>query len=400
MKLLIVSNYLFPETGAAAYRITQMAKALGQQHDVTVLAPLPNYPTGSIFKEYKDRFFLREQLEGFKARRYWTYNTISKSPIKRLVSMVSFGFTMLFEIRNWLRRPPEIVIVQNSPLLVSCFAIFYLKLFTKAKIVLNVSDLWPLSALELGAIQKGAFYSFLERLERYNYRSSKLILGQSQEIIHYVKTKEPDQKYFLYRNIPVIPQKSVVRNRYRDRTPLKLVYAGLLGVAQGVFEICQQVNFKELKVELHIYGKGNELEQIQNYIKTNSDSNVHYHGSFDAQTIREKLRTYDFAIVPLKNRIYGAVPSKIFELTLLQVPMLFCGGGEGAEIVEKEGIGLTSDPGNFEQLADNIIKARELSKDEYEKLVYKCAMLAGEKYDFHDQIKRLHRILNEFQDKG
>ena len=80
--------------------------------------------------------------------------------------------------------------------------------------------------------------------------------------------------------------------------------------------------------------------------------------------------------------------------------MLFCGGGEGAEIVEKEGIGLISDPGNFEQLTNNIIKARELSEDEYEKMVYKCAMLAGEKYDFYEQIKRLHKTLKEFQDKG
>ncbi len=400
MKLFIVSNYLFPETGAAANRITQMAKALGQQHDVTVLAPLPNYPTGSIFKEYRSRFFLWEQLDGFKARRYWTYNTISKSPVKRLVSMVSFGFMMLFELRNWLRSPPEIVIVQNSPLLISSFAIFYLKLFTKAKIVLNVSDLWPLSALELGAIQKGNLYSFLERLERYNYKSSKLILSQSEEIISYVKTKVPDRKFFLYRNIPIITQKSVVRNRYNNKTPLKLVYAGLLGVAQGVFEICQHVNFKELKVELHIYGKGNELEQIKNYIKTSPDSNVHYKGSFDVQTIREKLRSYDFAIVPLKNRISGAVPSKIFELTLLQVPMLFCGGGEGAEIVENEGIGLISDPGNFEQLADNIIKARELSEDEYEQIVSRCAILAREKYGFYKQVNKLHKILNEFEDEG
>ena len=400
MRITIVSNYLFPEIGAAANRITQMAKALGRQHDVTVLAPLPNYPTGSIYEAYKGRFFLREQQEGFKARRYWTYNTISMSPIKRLVSMVSFGFTILFEMRNWLRRPPDIVIVQNSPLLVSCFAIFYLKLFTKAKIVLNVSDLWPLSALELGAIQKGAFYSFLERLERYNYKSSKLILGQSEEIISYVKTKVPDRKFFLYRNIPIITQKCVVRNRYSDKTRLKLVYAGLLGVAQGVFEICQHVNFKELKVEFHIYGKGNELEQIKNYIKTNPDSNVHYKDSYDAQTIRKMLRTYDFAIVPLKSRIYGAVPSKIFELTLLQVPILFCGGGEGAGIVENEGIGLISDPGNFEQLTDNIIKARQLSKNEYEKIVNSCTKLAREKYDFQEQVNRLHKILNEFEDEG
>ncbi len=69
-------------------------------------------------------------------------------------------------------------------------------------------------------------------------------------------------------------------------------------------------------------------------------------------------------------------------------------------IVEKEGIGLISDPGNFEQLADNIIKARELSENEYEKIVYKCTMLAGEKYDFHVQIKKLLKTLNKLLDEG
>ena len=49
MRITIISNYLFPETGAAANRITLMAKVLGQQHDVTVLAPLPRLSNRKYF---------------------------------------------------------------------------------------------------------------------------------------------------------------------------------------------------------------------------------------------------------------------------------------------------------------------------------------------------------------
>jgi glycosyltransferase involved in cell wall biosynthesis len=373
-----------------------MAKALAKHHEVTVLAPLPNYPTGSIFNGYKGMFFLKESLEGFTARRYWTYNTISKSAVKRGLSMFSFGFSMLFEIRHWLREPPELVIVQNSPLLVSSFAIFYLKLFTKTKIVLNVSDLWPLSALELGAMKKGTFYFLLERLELYNYRKSVLILGQSQEIIDHVSRKVSDKAYFLYRNIPVLKTTKEGVKVNSEEKSCRLVYAGLLGVAQGVIDICHHIDFKALGVEFHIYGKGNELEQIEHYIDGGKDTNVFYKGSFDADTIREKLKTYDFALVPLRNRIYGAVPSKIFELTLLHVPILFCGGGEGAEIIEKEGIGLVSEPGNFDELAENIAKSKQLSIAEYKEMVEKCKTLARERYDFQTQIVALNKVLNDF----
>lgn len=400
MKITIVSNYLFPETGAAANRITLMAKALSVHHEVTVLAPLPNYPTGSIFKGYKGRFFMKESLEGFTARRYWTYNTISKSPMKRFLAMISFAFSMLFEIWYWLRHPPEMMIVQNSPLLVSSCAIFYGRLFTKAKIVLNVSDLWPLSALELGAMKKGTFYSLLERLELYNYRKSGLILGQSQEIIDYVRTKVSGKTYFLYRNIPVLKKMDDITKADENERPLRLVYAGLLGVAQGIMEICRQVDFDGLGVEFHVYGKGNELVELEEYIATGEQENIQYKGSFDADTIRKKLKQYDFALVPLRNRIYGAVPSKIFELTLLHVPIIFCGGGEGAEIITQEGIGLVSEPGDFDGLAKNIVKAKSLSEADYQEMVQKCKVLAREQYDFHAQIKALNEVLRTFGASG
>ncbi len=53
-KILLVSNYYPPEKGAAPNRIQTLAENLSlHNYAVTVICPLPNYPTGSVFKGYK-----------------------------------------------------------------------------------------------------------------------------------------------------------------------------------------------------------------------------------------------------------------------------------------------------------------------------------------------------------
>ena len=71
---------------------------------------------------------------------------------------------------------------------------------------------------------------------------------------------------------------------------------------------------------------------------------VFYHGSLPKERMREELTRYHASIIPLTVRIRGAVPSKLFDLLPLGVPILFCGGGEGEEIVKENQLGLVSAP--------------------------------------------------------
>ena len=57
MHVLIVTNYFAPEGGAAAVRLTRLAKQLAARgHEVTVLTSLPHYPQGRIQDGYRGRF--------------------------------------------------------------------------------------------------------------------------------------------------------------------------------------------------------------------------------------------------------------------------------------------------------------------------------------------------------
>ena len=52
----------------------------------------------------------------------------------------------------------------------------------------------------------------------------------------------------------------------------------------------------------------------------------------------------------LLNRIYGSVPSKIFEYARLGLPILYFGGGEGEKIIEQYHLGWVAESGNYTDL--------------------------------------------------
>src|SRR5690606_11003693 len=56
------------------------------------------------------------------------------------------------------------------------------------------------------------------------------------------------------------------------------------------------------------------------------------------------------AFVPLATRIYGSVPSKIFEYSALGMPVLYFGGGEGESIVNDYNLGFVAPVGDYDAL--------------------------------------------------
>ena len=161
----------------------------------------------------------------------------------------------------------------------------------------------------------------------------------------------------------------------------------MLGVAQDVAGIVQNVPFKELGVEFHIIGGGKQLNEIQKYIVEHPDCNVFSYGFIPKEQIEDRLAEMDASIVPLATRIRGAFPSKVFDILPQGIPILFCGGGEGANFINSHGVGLVSAPGDYEGLIENIIKLRDMQTEEYDLLSECCVSVSKQELDFGKQIK-------------
>ena len=394
MKLTLITQYFLPEIGAPQNRLHEMCKGLqGYGADISVITAMPNYPTGKIFPKYKGKFSLTEQEQGLQIYRYWLYASNSRRAIPRIWSMLSFSLSVLFSLPYLQKRHNDCIIVESPPLTLAVSA-FILARLTHAKFILNISDLWPLSAYELGAISNTGFiYRALARLERFLYKRADLCLGQSQQIVDYMSAHGARHTY-LFRN-GVDPDRfaNIIANNTdttaKSNNTIRIVYTGLLGYAQGIINICKNINFKELNTEFHIYGAGGEQTEIETYLNNNPDKGITFHGAVKREMIPQVLAQYDCTLIPLVKNIYGAVPSKIYESMAAGLPIIFSGDGEGAEIIRNYQLGWVSPSLDYKLLADNIRDA--VSSPQIRDQIRKnCIECANRQFNRPRQIKSLY----------
>ena len=408
MKILLVAERYWPEVGAAPSRLANMAEGLKSQGcEVDVLTSLPNYPQGRIFDGYRGRMCKHEVHEGVDLFRYWIYATVSRNVVARILNMYSFAVMIwLFAFKRRKIRKYDCVIIQTPTLVVAKSAMKIFKGLYGKKCILNVSDIWPLTAVDMGAMKKGSrSWKYMSKLERYLYRKADGVFGQSEEILNHIAAFDGDnesdavlssdkwkenKKLFLYRNLQTYDMSAGGKQRGER---LRMVFSGMLGVAQDVAGIVKNVPWKELDVEFHIFGGGKQLEEIQSWIASNPDCGVFAHGFVPKEEIASRLREMDASIVPLATRIRGAFPSKVFDILPQGLPILFCGGGEGAKFVETHQVGYTSKPGNYAELTENIKKLRDMPEESFYAMSQRCIDVSVSELDFEKQMKETYYFL-------
>ena len=89
----------------------------------------------------------------------------------------------------------------------------------------------------------------------------------------------------MYRNVPLnIKSNFTIKSKKSKKS--KIVYAGLLGVAQGIFSIIKNIDFRNINTEFHIYGDGAEKNKIKTFVLDNPNCNIYINDSLPKKRIR------------------------------------------------------------------------------------------------------------------
>jgi hypothetical protein len=164
LKLLILTQYYPPETGAAQNRLHALAKRLKERGvEVKVLTSMPNYPQMRVMEGYRRRCYKKEIIDGIAVQRSWIYVKNSKSILLRLINYFSFVITSF--LTGAFRSGKFDYILCESPPLFLGISAFMLSRLKRAGMIFNVSDLWPESAEKLGLIKSKALLNMSTRLE-------------------------------------------------------------------------------------------------------------------------------------------------------------------------------------------------------------------------------------------
>jgi len=399
-KIAILSQYFAPEMGAPPSRLYETARGLQRKGwEVRVYTAMPNYPRGKVYEAYRGKGFVRETIDGIPVYRYPIWPSNSPSVLPRIFSMASFSISALAAWFSLIRFRPDFLITESPPLSLGLTG-WILSRGSGTRFLLNVSDLWPLSAYRLGAISEGYTYRRLLGLEKLLYRKADGCLGQSEEIVTHIKA-HGGRRVHLFRNgvdldrfaappVPLPANPGVVR----------LVYAGLLGLAQGILALCRSIDFARLGVEFHIYGEGMEKQALVDFLRDSPDRGIHYHGYLRRAEVPSVIKAYDLTLIPLVTPIYGAVPSKIYEAMAAGLPIVFAGGGEGARLIEIHELGWAVEPGAYEDMETVISRFARLSPGQRQVYRQRCLQAARMHFSRQGEIERLSAFLLGFEAEG
>lgn len=367
MKLLILTQYYPPEIGAPQNRLHELAVRLKKEGvDVEVLTAMPNYPKMEVFEKYKDGSIREEEIEGIKVYRSKIYVSKSKSILPRLLNYFSFVWTSYWKGRKLGKF--DFLMVESPPLFLGYSAIRLSKKL-KAKMIFNVSDLWPESAEKMGVVTNKQLLGLAYRLEKKCYRKAQLVTGQTQGIVDNINERFPSVNTFWLPNgvdVNFYQPDKIELEDFRERAGLNasdvvFFYGGILGHAQGlsiVLEAAKKVEAHE-HIKIVLQGAGPEKEDLLALKESLNLKNVVFMPPVEKSKMPSILKSVDVALVPLRKLdiFQGAIPSKIFEALAMKKPLLLGVDGEArTHFIEKANAGKFFEPENVSDLADKLVQ--------------------------------------------
>ena len=365
MRILFLTQYYPPEIGAPQNRLHELAVRLKANGvDVEVLTALPNYPKMEVQDAYKNGKLREEIIDNIPVHRSWIYVSKSKGIISRLLNYFSFVWSSYWRGRKLASF--DYLLVESPPLFLG-YSAMRLSRKLNAKLIFNVSDLWPESAEKLGIVTNQRLLSLAYNLEAKCYNKSTLITGQTQGIVNDINRRFPTKKvYWLPNgvNVNFYNPERIEDSDFRERnnfksTDLLLFYGGILGYAQGLEIILKAAKLVEDKPEVQfiIQGSGPEKDKLVNLKAELKVNNVHFLDPVSKSDMPSIVKAIDIALVPLKNLplFQGAIPSKVFEALAMKKPLLLGVDGEARHhFIDKAQAGLFFLPENEEDLVRQI----------------------------------------------
>ena len=388
-RILFLTHYFHPEVGASQTRILECARLLhARGYDVTVQTGFPNYPDGVIPEPYRRKLLDSETIDGFRVLRSAVYPAPNRGFGKRLVNHASFAISSM--MTSWRAGHADIVIAETPPLFTAVAAV-WVKRMRRAKLVLNVADLWPESAVQLGALKNRFAIRGAEALERFAYRNADRITAPTPGVARAIEG-HPE----FSGRVRLLPNAVDVDRFAPDERPPRpdgpVIYCGTVGLAQGVRTLLEAA--RELEAQGHnreflIVGDGAERAELEALADEWKLSNVRFTGRVRHEEVPAMIESASMAVMLLRDvpLFADALPTKLLEYMAAGRPVVAAAAGQVSELISSSGAGIACPPEDSHAVADAI---RQLDGDPDEAL----AMGTRGRHYVEDHLSRVAMVDN------
>lgn len=371
MRILIISQYFWPES----FRINDLAVGLVKKgHEVTVLTGIPNYPSGKFYQGYGLFNNLRQNYFGARIIRVPVIPRAKGKMVQLILNYLSFTFSSVFISLFLSRKKFDLVFFSHSPVAEGIPAVL-LKKIQKVPLILYIVDLWPEAISAVGAIKSPFILAGVGKVVSLIYKHCDQILVSSPGFIERIKTMGIDESKINYwpqwaeDSYQIIPIEENSTESKEMPSGFRIMFAGNIGAAQGFETIIKAADKLKDFSDIHwvILGDGRMKPWVEKEIRLREIENtVHLLGRRPVELMPRYFALADVLLVSLKsNPVFAlTLPAKIQSYMACGRPILACLEGEGAKIIQESGAGISCLSGDYESLAEAVLKMYNYSEIE------------------------------------
>jgi glycosyltransferase involved in cell wall biosynthesis len=398
VRAIILTQHFTPEVTAARTRLEAFAEGLAARgHEVEVICEVPNHPEGVIRPGYRHRAVVRRTLDGFRVKYVWVHARPTKSFRNRVLFYGTYA--AMASVVGAVARRPDVILASSPPLPTGAAAAL---VATRHRVpwVLDVRDLWPEAAVILGELRGARAIALAERLEARLYRSAAAITTTTEPFRRRIAGHLDDPG-----KVELVPNgttRAWLAAGEADADPAALrlpadrfvwLYAGNLGVAQGLDSAIEAARLLGDGFQLLLLGDGPRRERLQAQAAVLPAGAVAFHGLVQPDIAARYMRAADALLVPLDARpeLEQFVPSKLFDCCAVGRPVILAARGEAPRLAADADAALVVPPGDPVALADAV--RRLLDEPRLAGRLSEAGRSFAAGYLREDQIQKLEGIL-------
>ena len=356
MRVAVLSQFFPPEPCAAANRVDALTAALLRAgHDVTVVTAFPSFPSGRMEKSDRLKLIRRESRNGALVVRVLTMRFRGLPAARFMHWTVTACAFLVYLLTTRMRFDAMIVTV--PPITLAIPAIVGSRRH-RAKLVVDVRDVYPDVAIAMGEWREGSFVArAAELVVRALYRRAALISTVTPTTLRQIASRSVDSSRLLLApngadEPPAADEHAQPQQRFTA------VYAGNLGLATDVdvlVDAAAQLAPDE-SISIGIVGDGAQAQRMKERIRAANLSNISLIGALPREETLRMLTQAKVALVPLRKGISDSIPTKIFDAFSVGCPVVVCGDGEARAIAMKSQGGDAVPAGDADALAKAITR--------------------------------------------
>lgn len=353
MKILAVLPHYTPDvapTGIIGARLMEELGRLG--HQIEVVTSLPWYEHHAVQPEWRGAVARREHTTWGSITRVHPFPTGDKKNIpKRAVGFA--GFCALTAAIAAAGRRVDVAFAMTPPLPMAATG-WLASLPRRAPLVLNVQDVFPDVAVELGVLRGRRVIAAASALERWSYARSAAVTVLSDDMRANLaaKMRHPSRLHVIPNFVDVESVRPMGKeNSYRAEYGLSdktvVMYAGNVGMSQSLdllVAAARETRDRDDVVYV-VNGGGSTLADLQ--ASAADLPNMRFVPMQPYERLPEVLAAADVHVVPLKRELSrSSVPSKTYSILAAGRPVLASvdEGSEVQRIVEAAGAGVAVPP--------------------------------------------------------